>query len=58
MTKSFTNSFLQQTAKDYDMGVHTVKKIAKLCNNDCSLFYEKLEEELKIRRNKITLMNI
>lgn len=35
-----SQGFIEQTAKDYDMSVHEVEKIAKLFPNE---FYAKLE---------------
>ncbi len=37
----FTESFLEQTAKDYDVSVEAVERISKLFPH---AFYEKLEE--------------
>jgi len=46
----YSEDFLKQTAKDYCMDLETVKDIAKKTNEDT--FYEFLEEELKLRRDK------
>ena len=42
-------SFIIQTAEDYDMPLHEVEIIAKKYPNN---FYEKLEEYIKDRANK------
>jgi len=44
-------SFLKQTAKDYDMKLHEVERIAKKYPNTKE-FYERLEEFIKIRKNQ------
>ena len=44
-----TEFFIIQTAHDYDMPVHEVKRIAKLFPDQ---FYEKLEEFIKNRADK------
>lgn len=41
-----SDSFLEQTARDYDMPVHEVKRIHKLFPED---FYSKLEEYIGTR---------
>jgi len=46
------NSFIDQTAKDYDMQYHEVERIYKIFYGT-GLFYEKLEEFITIRKNKI-----
>lgn len=55
MDKS-TESFIQQTANDYDLTYLTVKEYYDKCFNQSSkLFYEKLEEHLKKKyKMKIT----
>ena len=47
--KTMTQVFIKQTAKDYDMPVHEVEKIAKLFPNE---FYAKLEEYISDRAKK------
>jgi len=42
--------FLLQTARDYDMEYHDVERIYKFWNDE-GLFYDKLEEFIKDRRN-------
>lgn len=49
---NFSESFLFQTAKDYDIDLETVKEIAKKADKIIDDFYELLEQELRIRRNK------
>jgi hypothetical protein len=41
--------FIEQTARDYDMPVHEVEKIARLYPNE---FYEKLENYISERAKK------
>lgn len=43
-----SESFIIQTAKDYDMPVHEVERILRLYPNE---FYEKLEEWLQHRNS-------
>lgn len=44
-----SKSFLEQTAKDYDMPLHEVERIANLYPDN---FYQKLEEYISDRSNK------
>ena len=44
------NSFVKQTAKDYDLPVHIVEKYYKR-HKGPSEFYERLEEELSSSSN-------
>lgn len=44
--------FILQTAKDYDLPIYIVQRLYKKSNYNNSLFYEFLEEEIKIRRRK------
>jgi hypothetical protein len=44
-----TQVFIEQTAKDYDMPVHEVERIAKLLPNE---FYDKLEEYISDRAKR------
>ena len=46
--------FLLQTALDYDMDIADVRQIARLYPNE---FYEKLEEFIKDRQNKLGNIN-
>lgn len=44
-----TQKFIEQTARDYDMPIHEVERIAKLFPNK---FYEKLEEYISDRAKR------
>jgi len=43
------NVFIEQTARDYDIPIHEVERIARLFPND---FYSKLEGYISDRANK------
>ena len=45
------NNFIENTAKDYDMSYYKVESIYNRWSDE-GLFYEKLEEFIKQRRNK------
>jgi len=43
----FTESFLGNTAKDYDLPLHIVESISKKSNDNYTTFYRLLEEYIQ-----------
>ena len=49
---SYSESFLQNTAADYDMTVDQVKHIARQCDKDGNGFYDLLENYIDEQSQK------
>lgn len=46
------SNFIENTAKDYDMDIETVESLYHKYSPDYRLFYEKLEEYIKERKER------